>query len=387
MHAENIIQLAENPATLLAAWQQLQNEHKGPMPLRARDAANQLGVSEAQLLASRCGDDVIRLNNEWTDMILKMPELGRVMSLVRNDYAVHEKKGEYGHINFEGPQGKIGVVANEAIDLRIFLYRWHVAFAVVDEVRNKAETQKIAAELGMNPNDTRLIAAADTGNKRFSLQFFDKQGNSIQKIYLLAEGGNKEAYDNFVKQFTAADQSPEQILEPAAAAPVAKPDAEIDAEALRQEWSALKDTHDFYMMLRKYGVERMQALRLGGSALAEPVALTSVREVLETASATALPIMVFVGNDNILQIHTGKVVRIKPIHGWLNVMDPDFNLHLREEAIAYAWVVRKPTVDGMVTALELYDKKEHLIATFFGKRKPGIPEDLTWRALAESLVS
>ena len=59
---------------------------------------------------------------------------------------------------------------------------------------------------------------------------------------------------------------------------------------------------------------------------------------------------------------------------------------IKEEAIETAWVVRKPTVDGIVTALELYDKEEKLIVTFFGKRKPGIPEDLKWRELAESLV-
>jgi putative hemin transport protein len=74
------------------------------------------------------------------------------------------------------------------------------------------------------------------------------------------------------------------------------------------------------------------------------------------------------------------------LHGWLNILDPDFNLHVQEQAIASAWVVRKPTVDGIVTSLELYAHDESLILTVFGKRKPGIPENLTWRALVESGV-
>src|SRR5690348_18119092 len=29
-----------------------------------------------------------------------------------------------------------------------------------------------------------------------------------------------------------------------------------------------------------------------------------------------------------------------------NILDPDFNMHLREDLIESAWVVRKPTTDG-----------------------------------------
>jgi putative hemin transport protein len=66
---------------------------------------------------------------------------------------------------------------------------------------------------------------------------------------------------------------------------------------------------------------------------------------------------------------------------WFNVTDPDFNLHVREAAIAEAWVVRKPTTDGTVTALECYDTKGQQLVQLFGARKPGIPEREDWRAL------
>ena len=46
-----------------------------------------------------------------------------------------------------------------------------------------------------------------------------------------------------------------------------------------------------------------------------------------------------------------------------------FNLHLREDRIAGTWVTRKPTVDGFVTAVEVFDKDGEAIVTFFGKRK------------------
>ena len=101
---------------------------------------------------------------------------------------------------------------------------------------------------------------------------------------------------------------------------------------------------------------------------------------------SSLEIMIFVGNANCIQIHTGPVKRLVTTGPWFNVLDPDFNLHLREDLIHEAWLIRKPTRDGDVTSVELYDAKGETIAMLFGKRKPGLPEDKTWRALANSMA-
>ena len=54
---------------------------------------------------------------------------------------------------------------------------------------------------------------------------------------------------------------------------------------------------------------------------------------------------------------------------------------LREDHAATAWVVKKPSVDGTVTSLEVFDAGGEMIVQFFGKRKPGIPEREDWRTL------
>mgnify|MGYP002683387878 FL=1 len=95
--------------------------------------------------------------------------------------------------------------------------------------------------------------------------------------------------------------------------------------------------------------------------------------------------MVFVGNPGMLQIHTGEVTKVMDVPEWFNVIDPDFNLHMREGAIANSWIVRKPSVDGMITALECYDSKGSQLIQLFGKRKPGIPELEQWRALVAAV--
>ena len=70
---------------------------------------------------------------------------------------------------------------------------------------------------------------------------------------------------------------------------------------------------------------------------------------------------------------------------WVNVLDPGFSLHLREDRVAQTWLVRKPTADGIVTSVELFDAQGETIAMFFGERKPGTPEIAPWRELLAAL--
>jgi len=72
---------------------------------------------------------------------------------------------------------------------------------------------------------------------------------------------------------------------------------------------------------------------------------------------------------------------------WLNVLDPEFNMHLREDGIDSIWLVKKPTTDGLVHSVEVYDKNGNTIVQFFGKRKPGIPESEAWRAILNDITT
>jgi putative hemin transport protein len=323
--------------------------------LRDRDVADRLGVSEAELVASRCGDGVTRLEGPWPALIEALPALGHVMVLTRNDSCVHEKKGTFANIEIGGA---MGVVLDEAIDLRLFLRHWAFGFAVRSDSR---------------------------GRVLHSLQFFDADGRAVHKVYL-TEHSRREAWPGLVARFAAAVQSP--LLEIRAVEdplPWQLEDNAVDVGGLQERWRRLRDPHDFFAMLKKHRVTRTQALRLAGREFARRVSPGAVRTLLESASLSGLPIMVFVGSPGVVQIHTGPVHNIKVMGPWLNVLDEDFNLHLREDHVAESWVVRKPTPEGHVTSLELYDVRGGQIVQLFGKRKPGVPELEAWRALADSL--
>ena len=220
------------------------------------------------------------------------------------------------------------------------------------------------------------------GNWRRSLQIFDRHGRAVHKVYL-TQASNVLAWVRLSEQLRD-DTQQALVIEPMAAAEEARSDAQIDQAALVADWAALQDTHHFFALLRKYAVRRTQALRLAGYTWAEPLPPSALTSTLEGCADKALDIMVFVGNPGCIQIHTGPVKRLVRTGDWFNVLDPAFNLHLRDTAIAELWRVRKPTADGLVTSLEAYDEHGELIVQLFGARKPGKPELLAWREQVES---
>lgn len=320
--------------------------------LYPRDIAARLGVTEAEIVALDEGALATRLRPDWTGILARIGTLGEVMALTRNADAVHEKTGTYGRL--EGG-AQMGLFVGEEIDLRLFLSNWAFAWAL----------------------------AAPSAKGRRSLQFFGPEGAAVHKIFSEA-GTDLAAWDALVAEF-AADLPPPAI-QPAAAPKVPLPDPAIDVAGLLAGWDGLRDTHQFFALLRRFEVARTQAFRLAGPERARPVPTSSLRAVLQGAAAAQTPIMVFVGNAGSIQIHSGPVVELRATGPWFNVLDPRFSLHLREGAIDTAWVVQKPTDDGVVTSLELFDAHGAAIATLFGKRKPGQAEDPAWRALCASLA-
>lgn len=327
-----------------------------PRPtLRPVDAAAAMGLSEGEWLTRHAPGEVRRIGVPARRLLPRLTELGPVMSLTRNAHCVHEKDGVWDRIEISGA---MGLVLNHEIDLRLFMNHWVHGYAV----------------------DMPL----EQGGIRRSLQFFDRAGVAVHKIFA-RPATNMAAWDALLAE--VADAGPLVPLETAPLpAPTAdRPDEAIAIEAVRQRWAQLRDVHDFFALLRSQGVGRLQAMRLTGAPYSRQIAIDSIQPLLEQASADGVPIMCFVGNRGCIQIHSGPIHRVVPMGPWLNILDPGFNLHLRIDKVAYAFAVWKPQSDSAVHSVELFDADGTLIAQFFGERKPGVPEIPAWRALVQGL--
>ena len=315
--------------------------------LRIRERAARLGVSEAELVAADCGLTSVELGASPRELFRALAGLGRVMALTRNDWCVHERHGEY--LGIDIGEAPVGLVLGPDIDLRMFFHGWASAYAVSE-------------------------------NGRHSLQFFDQTGTAVHKVYQTG-ASDVAAWEAYVARFAIDAKRPLEIRPWPQAR---EADAPADIEAFRAHWRGLQDTHDFYGMLRQFGVSRLGAMQAAGPELAQAVPADTLETMLTRAAASELPIMCFVANRGMVQIHTGPVHKLARTGAWFNVLDEHFNLHLDTTAIASCWVVNKPTSDGWVTSLEAFSASGEMIVQFFGARKPGKPELPAWRALLES---
>ena len=331
--------------------------------VRHRDLAHSLGISEAELLAAHLGPDhaksdtnfrTIRLKSDWSSIIADAHSLGEVMALTRNESCVHEKVGHYGHPTGQNNELLLG----KEIDLRIFFKEWAHGFAVIENFYLDC---------------------------RRSFQFFDEFGNALHKI-IIRENSDLFAFENIIEQYRSTDQEVKIDIQAPSIQQAPWIDVDIDLLGFQRGWLGMADTHQFFDLIKQYNLSRIQALRFAPEGYAQRVPVHFTRELLRKVAIRHIPIMVFVANRGIIQIHTGPISKVVMMDPWLNILDQNFNLHLREDDVYDSWVVRKPTDDGIVTSLELFDSKGEAIVMFFGERKPGSPELESWRGIVEDLL-
>ncbi|PHV28720.1 hemin-degrading factor [Janthinobacterium sp. BJB426] len=358
------------PATLAERWSTLRTEQP---KLQIRDAARALGVSEAQLLATNIGKGVTRLQadgNQPREIMRAALDLGIVQAITRNENGVIETTGVASKFKQAGDKSEqadakdpetearqrniAGGYLGGQIDLRFHFENWKYAFAV--------------EQAGRDGKPTR------------SLQFFDANGTAVHKIYLRNEPG-VAVYDKLVATFRLPQQSAELNVLAVAPKAAEKPDAEIDVKEFQLAWKDMTDVHQFAQIMREFHLSREQALRLAPAGVVERVTPAALRTLLENAAKDKVAIMVFLGNEGLTQIYSGKIEKTMAAGGFFNVLDPDFNLHIRDTALRSGWVVKR----GGVTSVEFFDKEGTQVVSFFGVRERGKPQPQSWVDLADSL--
>lgn len=322
-------------------YQQAKQQNPGKY---ARDLADILGISEAELTDARVNHDAIRLDVDARTLLTALESVGGTKSITRNAFAVHEQQGEYKNQHLDGHAGL--VLNPRALDLRLFLSQWHAVYAL-NEVSPKGPRQ--------------------------SLQFFDAQGNAVHKVYATDET-HLPAWNALVEQYSAKSALPLEIKPADSAEPV-----QGDTQGLDADWRAMTDVHQFFQILRRRNLTRQQAFRAVGDDLAYQVDNSALTEILNKANQAQNEIMIFVSNKGCVQIFTGQIEKVMPHGEWINVFNARFTLHVVETAIAESWVTRKPTKDGFVTSLELFAADGSQIAQLFGQRAEGQPEQSVWR--------
>jgi putative hemin transport protein len=310
--------------------------------LRAKEAAEHIGLTEGAALAAYAAKQtpllkampvkspltVYPLKPRWLDILQSLEVCGPVMALTRNESTVHEKTGLYEKVS--GNESS-GTALGRDVDLRLFLDRWACGLLVVEPGGS---------------SDTHV---------KSSLQFFDQRGVAVHKVFPVT-GTDRNAWNQMAGAWVDTGQTLTFDLTPAASAQRGQGASAVES-------------------IQRHFTRRVPA--------------SSLRHALYQASFSGLPVTISVGNPGCIQIHSGPVNQIEPlnIHGkpWLNVLDPGFNLHLREDLIEGCWIVEASDGASTVSLLEVLDAQGERMVSLSAQCKPGQPEPEGWKALLSEM--
>ncbi|MEZ5525825.1 MAG: ChuX/HutX family heme-like substrate-binding protein [Pseudomonadales bacterium] len=326
--------------------------------LRAHDAARELNVSEAELVASRADDTSFHLLDRPEAILKALEKVGEILLVTRNEAAVLEKRGHLRNLSFNTQNGLLtGQNSGTGIDLRLLLNNWRYGFLVIDE--------------------------ANVGRSQ-SLQFFDASGQVVQKVYL-TQNSNEIAFAKLVSQFISPNQP--TFLDIVSEKPrnPSMPEQSVQWHKVRESWQEMQSSYDFFQLLIGSQVTRQQAYDNVGRDLAYEIVPSALEDLCQLASKTGLTLTFAVSNKGSMQFHCAAVGKIREHGGWLNILGEDVNLHINSRCLAQGWVVRKPNQGNPVTSVEFFDHDDQLVLQISAEQCVATPESTQWQNLVAQL--
>lgn len=212
-----------------------------------------------------------------------------------------------------------------------------------------------------------------------SLQFFDAAGDALAELTPLDAAG-VAAWLDLVEACACFEPAPRPLAARRVRA-VRAPQESADAATLRRAWAAMRSPEGFEDLLARFGLAPAVACRLAGPDFARRVAPTSAHELLAAAAQQGVGLSVEVPGAGACG---GDWRAVRQSRGWTQADAGGVRLHLREDAVAEAWLLRCPSLAGLRQTLLLLDAAGAPIARL-GDDSSTRPERCGWRRLVAQL--
>lgn len=316
-----------DPAYLLAARQMLRQREPGLRPL---EAAQRLGVSEAELIAAESGRDALRLGGNWARLLRALPTLGTVEIETANAFASLRRHMDLRGLRVDARHARLETGSDV---LRLRFAHWHSGFAVRE-------------------------------GERVALRFFDRRGSAVLSVRSLP-GADTQAFGALCSRYALRGRAQPLCIgrhDHAAFWPAST----LDAGWLRARWAQLTQASLATTLLRSCGLGRQQALRLLGDPWARRLPSTDARQVLEHAWENAELIQVTVSSAGALQrtVYCPKSLRRQRCG--IAADGEDVYLMWGTSPATALWQVRTPDPRGTCTTVEAFDASERALASLGG---------------------
>lgn len=317
---------------------------------RQADIAQQLGLSEAALLAAHTGVfdlaespmKAMRLrlaDREVAALLFEFSQLGRVLTETSNAVCCHGLWGRHG----------------QHACVRVAVQSWAQGFMVQERTA--------------------------WGMQR-SVQLFDGRGDLRHRV-VLEPDSDLDAWAGLVMRWSLPPGADLDRKTPVPSNPMALP----TAAALRSLWAARRQPAEWDGLLQAHGAALLAALQdaVPGYAKQEETAL--VGDVLVHAAQTGLPLTLEVAGAGTWQRYSGSVQEVKASDGMLSVHADGFACRINETQLAAVWQQHLPSPRGLVSLLRLFDGHKRWVATLSSPNSPAGADHCRWRQLLTTLTA
>ena len=281
---------------LKSKWKKFQQDNP---KVRIRDAAYQMKVSEAELLSTEINETVsFLLIEDMTAFIKDVLKVDKIMLLIRSDYVVHEKTIKTKNIRLEDNQ----IIDLDKNDCSILNFNMD-AFEYVFFQKKMHSNRELK-----------------------SFQFFDKVGRAILKIYL--KGKDLGLFDEIELKYKKIYNYEMQS------------DLDISNSDLLDSKIKINLPYD----------------TSNSKTTCRDISVKSLRLILENASDMKTPIQIHALGLGTIQYHRNTVRNIVDYGPWVNVIDQKFNLHVLENGLTKASLVKHQFKDCQQYLVNFFDK-------------------------------
>ena len=296
MDAANKVIVVDKYKAIKIEWKTLQSKNN---KIRIRDAAKQLGTSEASLLSTEIDDSVSFLNiNNYDDFFAEILSMDRIMLLIRSESVVHEKTISTKGVKLK--KNKIVDIKSNSSILKFNPYLFKYVFA-----QNKLHANKSLR----------------------SFQIFDNYGDAILKIYL--KGNDESKFDEIASEYNVDynyELQGDRIIK------------RLQPEYIKRE------AIDFINKLEK---KKTYQYDLGENIL---------RKILIAVSDTKIPIQIHAIGLGTIQYHRDSINKIIDFGPWINIIDKRFNLHAIESHLTQTTLNEYNANGDKSYSIDFYDK-------------------------------
>lgn len=331
---------------------------------RIRAAAQSAGLSEGAVMAAHVGEHEYQLKVQplvgpWDALVKGLAQCGPLNASTGSTASYQDQACAYQQVLVDGDAAS---VLHNRLDLHLSLQYWHAGYVV--------------SELAMGAVNPAAL----------SLQFFDMHGDAVHKVFART-CTDHVAFRALVDKHLACNKR--YVFSPRTSNAAVELPADFDSRAFVAAWGKMQHRQQCDPVLHQFKLKREQALSLLEGQFTRRLAPSCVRHVLFEASLEGIPLRVQVGNAGCGHVYTGPIKRVQPMVSstsqWINVLDPEYSFHLREDLVATAWLVEVPTLDGICTSIEVYDYRHEPIAIFSGARNLGLNVQQAWRTVASGV--